>query len=108
VNILDHVPGAEPKALGTAFAVTIAPPSSGLKTLSGLVSKCMPALVFHDVSVAGSCVNEDYPTMELLNDTDAYKDLLYPPIVAKDVYYPKFMPQLCSDDREAPRRLLVL
>jgi len=108
VNLLDRLPGADAKVLGTAAALKIAPPSSGLKSLSGLVSKCMPALVLHDVSVASSCVNEDYPAMELLYNTDAYEYLLYPHFAAKGVYHPKFMRQLCSDDRGAPRRLVVL
>ena len=71
-SLLDRVPVADAKVLGTAADLKSAPPSSELKGLRGLISKCILAFVLHDVSVAGSCGNRDNPAMELLYNIDAY------------------------------------
>lgn len=68
----------------------------------------MPAMVVHDVEVPEDKLNEDYPAIEVIYNTDAYEYLLHAHFNSKAVYHPKTMRFLCMDAAGAHWRLTIL
>jgi len=108
VRLWDRHPGPGAKQLANAAVFRAAPPSAGLQALGDLVTKHMPAMELYDADVNSECLDDDYAAMELLYYTDAYEHLLAPHFIAKGVYHPKKLRQLCMDPGGKHRRLVFL